>query len=43
MAEAHRRVNNAPPISFNRDPPLELRSIQLKASEDLVGYVSIST
>lgn len=42
MAEAHRRVNNAPPISFNRDPPLELRSIQLKASEDLVGYVSIT-
>lgn len=43
MAEAGRRVNNAPPINFHRDPPLELRSVSgLRASDDLVGYLSIT-
>lgn len=42
FAETGRQVNNAPPTSFSKDPPLELRTISgLKASSDLVGYLSI--
>ena len=42
-AEAGRRVNNAPPISFGRDPPLELRNVPgLKANSDHVGYLSVA-
>lgn len=43
MAETGRRVNNAPPIAFAREPPLELRHVStLRASSDLVGYLSIA-
>lgn len=43
FAETGRQVNNAPPTSFSKDPPLELRTVSgLKASSDLVGYLSIA-
>lgn len=42
-AEAGRRVNNAPPINFSRDPPLELRQVAgLKTASDHVGYLSLA-
>lgn len=43
FAETGRQVNNAPPTSFSKDPPLELRTVSgLQASSDLVGYLSIA-
>ncbi|KAG9405811.1 Actin- protein 2/3 complex subunit 2 [Aphanomyces cochlioides] len=41
FAEARRHVNNAPPVSFGKDPPLELRAVSgLRPSADHVGYLS---
>uniref|UniRef100_A0A4W5LFJ4 Arp2/3 complex 34 kDa subunit n=1 Tax=Hucho hucho TaxID=62062 RepID=A0A4W5LFJ4_9TELE len=44
FAEARRHVNNAPPVSFGKDPPLELRGVpNLRQSTDHVGYLSFGT
>ncbi|RHY15998.1 hypothetical protein DYB26_008921 [Aphanomyces astaci] len=44
FAEARRHVNNAPPVSFGKDPPLELRAASgLHTSPDHVGYLSFGT
>ncbi|RQM22942.1 hypothetical protein B5M09_001818 [Aphanomyces astaci] len=41
---ARRHVNNAPPVSFGKDPPLELRAASgLHTSPDHVGYLSFGT
>ncbi|OQS00899.1 actin-related protein 2/3 complex subunit [Achlya hypogyna] len=43
FAEARRHVNNAPPVSFGKDPPLELRGVpNLRQSLDHVGYLSFA-
>ncbi|EQC33147.1 hypothetical protein SDRG_09134 [Saprolegnia diclina VS20] len=43
FAEARRHVNNAPPVSFGKDPPLELRGVpNLRQSTDHVGYLSFA-
>lgn len=43
FAEAGRRVNNAPPINFSREPPLELRQVAgLKTTSNHVGYLSLA-
>ncbi|OQS04521.1 actin-related protein 2/3 complex subunit [Thraustotheca clavata] len=43
FAEARRHVNNAPPVSFGKDPPLELRGVpDLRPSPDHVGYLSFA-
>ncbi|CAK4147642.1 unnamed protein product [Aphanomyces euteiches] len=43
FAEARRHVNNAPPVSFGKDPPLELRAVSgLRPSADHVGYLSFA-
>lgn len=36
-AEAGRRVNNAPPMSFSRDPPLELRHVLDSSNHPAAG------
>jgi actin related protein 2/3 complex subunit 2 len=42
FVDTRRTVNNAPPIAFSKDPPLELRGAPgLRNSSDLVGYLSI--
>lgn len=44
FADAGRSVNNAPPISFSKDPPLELRGAPgLPTCDQLVGYLSFGT
>lgn len=41
--DTRRTVNNAPPVAFGKDPPLELRGAPgLRNSPDLVGYLSIA-
>lgn len=43
FVEARRHVNNAPPVSFSKDPPHELRGLSgLSNSPYLVGYVSFA-
>ncbi|ETW00980.1 hypothetical protein H310_06623 [Aphanomyces invadans] len=43
FAEARRHVNNAPPVSFGKDPPLELRAVSgLRPCADHVGYLSFA-
>ncbi|GLE10680.1 hypothetical protein PINS_up022897 [Pythium insidiosum] len=43
FVDTRRSVNNAPPVAFSKDPPLELRGAPgLRASDDLVGYLSLA-
>jgi actin related protein 2/3 complex, subunit 2 len=43
FVDARRTVNNAPPVAFGKEPPLELRGAPgLKNSSDLVGYLSLA-
>ncbi|KAF4318010.1 hypothetical protein BBO99_00005460 [Phytophthora kernoviae] len=43
FVDTRRTVNNAPPVAFGKDPPLELRGAPgLRNSSDLVGYLSIA-
>lgn len=36
-------MNNAPPVAFSKDPPMELRGAPgLRNSPDLVGYLSLA-
>ncbi|RLN80125.1 hypothetical protein BBJ28_00023421 [Nothophytophthora sp. Chile5] len=43
FVDTRRTVNNAPPVAFNKDPPLELRGAPgLRNSPDLVGYLSLA-
>ncbi|OWZ09046.1 Actin-related protein [Phytophthora megakarya] len=43
FVDTRRTVNNAPPVAFGKDPPLELRGAPgLRNSPDLVGYLSIA-
>ncbi|TDH68286.1 hypothetical protein CCR75_003225 [Bremia lactucae] len=43
FVDTRRTVNNAPPVAFGRDPPLELRGAPgLCQSPDLVGYLSLA-
>jgi hypothetical protein len=44
FAEARRHVNNAPPVSFGKDPPMELRGVpNLRPGPTFVGYLSFGT
>ncbi|KUF93733.1 Sulfatase protein [Phytophthora nicotianae] len=43
FVDTRRTVNNAPPVAFGKDPPLELRGAPgLRHSPDLVGYLSLA-
>ncbi|TMW57032.1 hypothetical protein Poli38472_002957 [Pythium oligandrum] len=43
FVDTRRTVNNAPPVAFSKDPPLELRGAPgLRNSADLVGYLSLA-
>ncbi|KAG1696556.1 hypothetical protein DVH05_018249 [Phytophthora capsici] len=43
FVDTRRTVNNAPPVAFGKDPPLELRNAPgLRNSPDLVGYLSLA-
>ena len=43
FVDTRRTVNNAPPVAFGKDPPLELRGAPgLRNSPDLVGYLSLA-
>lgn len=43
FVDTRRSVNNAPPVAFSKDPPLELRGAPgLRSSADLVGYLSLA-
>ncbi|DAZ98285.1 TPA: hypothetical protein N0F65_008970 [Lagenidium giganteum] len=43
FVDTRRSVNNAPPVAFSKDPPLELRGAPgLRSSSDLVGYLSLA-
>lgn len=43
FVDTRRTVNNAPPVAFSKDPPLELRGAPgLRNSSDLVGYLSLA-
>ncbi|RLN51820.1 hypothetical protein BBJ28_00023478 [Nothophytophthora sp. Chile5] len=43
FVDTRRTVNNAPPVAFSKDPPLELRGAPgLRNSPDLVGYLSLA-
>nr|CCA15961.1 peptidase putative [Albugo laibachii Nc14] len=43
LVDSRRAVNNAPPVAFNKDPPLELRGASgVHAGKGLVGYLSFA-
>lgn len=43
FVDSRRNVNNAPPVAFGKDPPMELRGAPgLRQSSDLVGYLSLA-
>lgn len=42
FVEAQRTVRTAPPVSFSKDAPLELSSLNLSYSPDIAGFISFA-